>query len=183
MAERVRFPGDPIPGETGEPGKQPAIPLEARVAPVSVEMLDKPKEEEPPQANFRPKPKTKLPVSDDDEDGEEDEDLEDGPSYARERIGARIGQTPDETKQVAQIEEALDKDDVVPCMFQREVRLNHEGLMHTWAPGVHLVPVAIAGRTMKGRHWWLKHNKVRHTGAVQRNPYADNRTQEEVEEA
>ena len=169
MAERVKFAGDPVPGETGVPGSQPTIPLSGTVAPTSVEMLDKEDEEEKTK-NFRPKPSPKGADISDDDDDEEDEA---GPAYSRERIGARIGQPVEEAQQVASVEETLDADDVVPCMFQRKVMLQDQGIMHTWEPGVHLVPVALAGRTMKERHWWLKRHKVRHTGPVQKNPAKD----------
>lgn len=170
MAERIRFAGDPVPAETGVPGSQPQSPLGATVAPVTEEKLPAPGEEskEAPKADFRPKPRRSAAVDEDDEDDIEDE--QDGPSYSQERIGSRIGIPVEEQKKVEEVEEELDNDDLIPCMFQREVRLQDKGLMHIWGPGVHNVPVSIAGRTMKERHWYLKHHKVRHVGPIQRNP-------------
>src|SRR5581483_2749378 len=180
MAERVRFAGDPVPQETGVPGSQPNIPLSSSVPATSVEMLNKDEDdaEEATLKDFRKAPK----ASKVDDDDEHEEDEEAGPAYARERIGARIGLPLEEAQQVTAVEQKLEADDVVPCMFQKEVRLQDGGLMHIWSPGVHLVPVAIAGRTPKERHWWLKHNKVRHTGPVQKNPNSDDRVLAEVEE-
>lgn len=182
MAERVQFKGDPVVQDPGVPGQETLNPLGNKVAPISQELLNDPTEDEEekdfrPQANKRPL-QAHAAAIDDEDDVDEDEA---GPAYARERIGARIGEPIESANSVAEVERELDADDVVPCMFQKELRLNHDGLMHTFGAGVHLVPVSIAGRTMKERHWWLKHNRVRHTGPVQANPNADNRSQQEVD--
>lgn len=179
--ERIRFAGDPVPAETGAPGSQPNIPLSATVAPITEEKLPLPGEEkkEEPRATFKPNP-GRRPVDPSDEDDEDDEITEQGPTYTQERIGARIGIPLEEQKKVEEVEEELDNDDIVPCMFQHEVRVQDKGLMHIWGPGVHNVPVSLAGRTMKERHWYLKQHKVRHVGPVQKNP--NNREFAEVDD-
>lgn len=171
MAERVRFAGDPVPGETGEPGAKAKIPLNPTVAPITQELLnqdDDDKEAEAEMKDFRPKTKKADKDDDDDDLSEEAEAL----VYNRERIGARIGTPVEESVKVEVYEKALDKEAVVPCMFRSPVHLNHEGLMHHWQPGVHLVPLSIAGdkKSKMKMHWWLRHNNVKRTGAPQANP-------------
>lgn len=165
--ERIRFAGDPIVGESGS-GAEPQIPLDKRVRPTEVEMLNK-KEEDTPK-DFRAANKgRRAQVVEDAEDEDEIED-EEAPGYDRERVGARIGQPLEEAQSVVEVERRLDEDDVIPMVFPTAVNLNHEGLMHHWQPGVHLVPVSIAGEVPKQRHWWLKHNRVRHAGKRIANP-------------
>jgi hypothetical protein len=171
--ERVRFVGDPVPGETGEPGAQPKIPLSATVAPITQELLTdkKPTPSEEAPKSFRPKPGQAS--REDDDDLKDDEEGE-GSNYERERIGARIGVPVEEAVKVEEYERSLDTELVVPCMFRGPVHLNHEGLMHHWQPGVHLVPLSIAGDSKsnppKKMHWWLRQNKCKRTGAPQANP-------------
>ncbi len=173
MAERVRFPGDPEIRETGT-GQGPDIPLPKTVAPTSVEMLNQSDDEDHAQtASRKGKVRSGRKPVDVEPDEEDDDADEGGPSYQRENIGARVGLPLEESQKALAIAEALDKDDVVACLFPREVRLQDAGIMHVWAPGTHMVPVAIAGRTPKERHWWLKHHRVKHVGKPMKNPNAD----------
>jgi hypothetical protein len=165
--ERIRFAGDPIPGESGS-GAEPQIPLDKRVRPTEVEMLNKGDEDDKPKSFQKNARGRAAPIEDDDED--EDELDEATPGYERERIGARIGQTMEEAQGVVEVERALEEDDVVPMVFPIPVHLQDKGLMHHWQPGVHLVPVSIAGNSNKERHFWLKANKVRHAGKRIPNP-------------
>lgn len=172
--ERVRFKGDPIPGETGVPGSEPQIPLNRTVAPISEqklvpdddsddEELDA-KEAKRRAAAARNKQRD-IEASDDDDDEDEPDEL---PAYQRERIGSRIGEPMDQAKTIDEVEQQLDNDDVVPLLFPHQVRVQHQGIMHIWEAGVHLVPVSLAGRDKKSMHWYLKHNKVRRAGAAQK---------------
>lgn len=136
--ERIRFKGDPEVQETGS-GAAPQIPLNKNVQATSVEMLN-------------------------DEDDVDNGDDEAGPSYRRERLGARIGLPLEEASKVEEVEQELDTSDVVQCMFPKPVKLQHAGLWHEFGAGVHLVPTALAGRTKDDMHWWLKRNKVRRMG-------------------
>lgn len=111
------------------------------------------------------------------EPDESEEDEEKPPEYRREDLGPRIGAANPEAAQaaaiaVAETKEQLDTEDVVPLIFSKPVSLQDKGIMHHWAPGVHLVPVQLAGRTPKEMHFWLKHNKVRRGGKVMANPNA-----------
>jgi hypothetical protein len=141
---QTRFKGDPVPQETGS-GKGPDIPLEKRVQPTTVEMLNQQGE---------------------DNDDDESDELDDTTNYTRERIGARIGQPLEEASKIEEVEQALDADDVVPLLFQKPVNLQDQGIMHHWSPGVHLVPVSLAGDKAEKlpMHWWLKHNKCKYAG-------------------
>lgn len=141
--ERIRFQGDPEPMETGS-GKGAEIPLDKRVRPTQVEMLNQ-------------------KGGEDDDYGDNEEEGQ-APNYTRENIGPRIGNPVEEAQKVAALEQELDKNDVVPCLFPTKVQLQDKGLMHTWAPGVHMVPVDLAGDKPKEMHWWLKRNRVRHAG-------------------
>ncbi len=166
MAERIKFPGDPEIKETGS-GQAPQIPLNPTVAPTSVEMLDKDGKEKPSEnVDFHRRPSSKnAPIEDDDDD---DDDIDDvGPNYARERIGSRIGEPLEATQNVIQVEKTLDEEDVVPLLFPTKVSVQDKGLMHHFEPGVHLVPVSLAGLTKKDMHWYLKANGVKRT---QRDP-------------
>jgi hypothetical protein len=189
--ERIRFPGDPVPRETGS-GQAPATPLNQHVAQTTVEMLDQ--TEEPAEEEIkswdqargvdkRPVPRRAVEkklakaqeeaakVEEVEQDDFEDDGIdEEGPEYARESIGARIGQSMEETKGVQDVIETLESDDVVPLLFPKKVSLQDKGLMHHWGPGVHLVPVSLAGETPKAMHWWLKDNRVRRAGKRMPNP-------------
>lgn len=181
MADRVRFPGDPKVGETGEPGATPKIPLSTTVAPITQELLNQngdDKEAEATMKDFRPKGKKDRDDDDEDDLSEEAEAL----VYSREKIGARIGTPVEEAAKVDGYEKALDKEAVVPCMFRTPVHLNHEGLMHHWQPGVHLVPLSIAGdkKSDQKMHWWLRHNRTKRTGPPQVNPKRFKEEEEEV---
>jgi hypothetical protein len=181
--ERVHFPGDPIPRETGT-GAAPTIPLNQAVQGTTVEMIDNdnaPEEQAAavPRRRVTGKPgklsfeKDEAPAEEAEEEKDDFEDDgvdEEAPTYARESIGARIGQSMEETKGVSEVIETLDSDDVVPLLFPKKVSLQDKGLMHHWEPGVHLVPVSIAGETPKGMHWWLKDNRVRRAGKRMSNP-------------
>lgn len=177
MVERIKFAGDPTPGESGS-GQAPQIPLNMTVPPVSVEMLDK-KGEGKAQENIAFNKKApKQQVVDDEDDDEEDDDLVEGPDYDRERIGARIGEGgPEATKDIEKVEEQLDTEEVVPCLFPKAVKVQDKGLMHTFAAGVHLVPVSLAGRTKKEMHWYLKAHGVRRT---QKDPMPNPRVSEDA---
>jgi hypothetical protein len=94
-------------------------------------------------------------------DGSEDEEEATPPDYKREEIGARIGEDITSRGDVQKLSAELDEEDTVPLIFAKEVRLQDRGLMHTWKPGIHMVPVSIAGAGPKEMHWWLKHNKVK----------------------
>lgn len=165
--ERIRFQGDPIPGESGS-GREPEIPLNRNVPATSVEMLppqgdetggrDNPEPEAPP-AQQRRRPSAAPPPDDDPEDEAA------APAYSRENIGARVGLDIDQQAAAGKAERDFDTEDCKACLFPTNVKLQHAGLMHEWAPGLHLVPVSIAGADRKGMHWWLKRNKVRHAGA------------------
>lgn len=176
MAERVKFPGDPTPGSTVPPGgkENPNIPLTASVQ-GTTETLLTPSGGEDEEAgklkDFRSKPSKPSDDIDEDDLGADDDA---GPSYNRERLGARVGMPVEESMKVEAYEKNLDKEDVVPCMFRTPVHLNHEGLMHHWAPGVQLVPLSIAGakNTEHKMHWWLRHNGVKRTGTPQPSPRA-----------
>jgi hypothetical protein len=161
MAERIKFAGDPQIMETGT-GAEPQIPLSKTIPPVSVEMLPKDKAKtDKPEARRAP-----TPAPDDDDD----DDLPDtaGPEYKRESIGARIGEGgPEATIALQEVEQTLDTEDVVPCLFPVKVSVQDKGLMHHFGPGVHLVPISLAGRTKKDMHWYLRAHKVRRT---QRDP-------------
>jgi hypothetical protein len=155
--ERVRFPGDPAIQETGT-GKGPDIPLSPNVAPASVQMLDQDKAEDAPE----PRKKTTPQLEGDDD--QQDEIDEDAPAYAREQVGARIGLPLEASQAAAEVETQLDTEDCVPCLFPTNVKLQDAGIMHTWAPGMHLVPISLAGvpgDKSKPMHWWLVRNKVR----------------------
>jgi hypothetical protein len=170
MTERVRFAGDPTIMETGT-GAEPQIPLSKTIPPVSVEMLPK----EKAKADTR---RAAAPSQDDDDD-----DLIEtvGPEYKRESIGARIGEGgPEATIALQEVEQTLDDEDVVPCLFPTKVSVQDKGLMHHFGPGVHLVPVSLAGRTKKDMHWYLRAHKVRRT---QRDPIPRPQLQLEPEDA
>jgi hypothetical protein len=184
MAERVKFPGDPDIKETGT-GQGPDIPLSKTVAPTTVEMLNQKGDDEDDETSPKPT-KGKLSrgrkPADPSEDEDDEDDQDDGPNYSRENIGARVGLPLEEMQQASLVESELDKDDVVACLFPRQVRLQDKGIMHTWEAGTHMVPVAIAGRVPKDRHWWLKHHKVKHVGKPMKNPDADSGRVEDDEE-
>lgn len=170
----VRFRGDPVPGETGQPGAQPKIPLNAPVQGVTEELLNREESEAEQPKDFKPKSGKASTVVDDDDDIKSDDDQE-GPGYERNRLGAQIGLPPEEAIKAEAVEKELDKQSVVPCIFKRQVKLNHEGLVHIWQPGVHLVPISLAGvkgtaDPRKRMHWWLRDNGVKRTGAAQTNP-------------
>lgn len=148
MVERVK------PGTT---------PLSDTVAPVRQEILD---------------PSLQAHM-DGGSDLESDEDA--APEYKREDQGPRVGADPeDAAKQMAAVgdlKKQLDGEDLVPCIFIKPVHLQDKGLMHHWAPGVHMVPVSLAGgKDTNGvqhkTHWWLKDNKVRRAGNVMKNENA-----------
>jgi hypothetical protein len=186
MAERVKFPGDPEIKETGT-GQGPDIPLSRTIAPTTVEMLDQKKGDDEDQEETRSVAKGKLsraqkPAATDD-DSEDDDDNDDGPGYSRENIGARIGLPLEEMQRVNAAASELDQDDVVACLFPHKVMLQDKGIMHSWEAGTHLVPVSIAGRTPKERHFYLKHHKVKHVGKPMKNPDADSGRVEEDEDA
>jgi len=114
-------------------------------------------------------------VNGDEGDGDGDDEGEAAlPKYSRENQGPRVGADPAdvaaEMARVGDLERNLDTEQVVPCLFPRAVKLQDRGLMHSWEAGVHMVPVSIAGATPKDRHWWFKHNGVRHAGKVQARP-------------
>lgn len=139
--ERARFPGS-----------------EGSVAPVREEPI------------VAPEPKNErvvrraAPV---DESGSDDEGLaEPMVDYRREDISAHVGSANINVNTVEALMEEQDHEDHVPLLFPKEVRLQAEGIMHVWGPGVHLVPVSIAGATPKDMHWYLKHNKVRRAGGA-----------------
>ena len=173
MVERVHFPGDPQVGSSVPQGgkENPQIPLTQSVQRTTQELIDHSADNE--EANkakdFRPV-KGKGKVEEDDDDMSDS--VQEGPEYNRERIGARIGQPIEEAAKIEEYERELDQELVVPCMFQTPVHLNHGGLMHHWQPGVHLVPLSIAGNKEKGpkMHWWLRQNKVKRSGPPQKNP-------------
>jgi hypothetical protein len=172
--ERIRFAGDPIVGESGS-GAEPQIPLDKTIRPTKVEMLNKKGEDDEDEEDDKPKSfqknaRGRTPVVEEDDDDDEDELDEETPGYERERIGARIGQTMEDAQSVVEVERELEADDVVPMVFPIPVHLQDKGLMHHWQPGVHLVPVSIAGNSNKERHFWLKANKVRHAGKRIPNP-------------
>jgi hypothetical protein len=153
MARRVQFSGDPKEQETGT-GRGPDIPLSQTVQPTSVEMLG---------------------AGDPDAEQELDEE-EVKPKYERERIGSRIGLPVEGESAVDDVEHQLDTEDVVPMMFSREVRVQDKGLLHTWGPGVHMVPMSLAGDPRdknKPMHWYLKRHKVRRVGNLMAKPPAD----------
>jgi hypothetical protein len=163
--ERIKFPGDPVIKETGS-GKGAEIPLSPNVQGTSVEMLNR----ETPAAN-KPGKQPRPSQSDDDDDNADIVDQDEGaPEYSRERIGARIGEPVDAAQASGEVEKQLDTEDCVPMLFPCHVKLQDAGIMHSWAPGVHLVPISLAGATPKERHWWLKNNKVRHAGKPMANP-------------
>lgn len=95
-----------------------------------------------------------------------EDDAASPPKYTREDIGPRIGDPIEAGKEVAAIKEKLDADDVVPLLFPHKVSLQDKGLMHHWEPGVHLVPVSLAGIDKRSMHWWLAHNGVRRAGQI-----------------
>lgn len=170
MVERIKFPGDPVPRETGVPGSTPNIPLTGGVSPTTVEMLDQENQTED-GGEIDPKNFRRPPRDGDDYNDEADDALEEV-DYSRESIGARIGQNLEETQATAALERQLDVDDVVPCILRKAVNLQDKGLMHHWGPGVHLIPVSLAGDKKSGAkmHFWLRHNGVKRTGARQTNP-------------
>jgi len=95
-----------------------------------------------------------------DELGTDEEAL---PEYKREAIGPRIGDPAKVAEEATSVQERmkeLDQEDMVPLLFPRKVMLQHEGIMHTFEQGVHMVAASLAD------HWWLKHNKVRKAGPV-----------------
>jgi hypothetical protein len=156
----VRFKGDPIPGETGS-GKGPESPLNNYISPTTVEMLNG------QDGNGQDGP---------DENVDDDEDEGAKPDYSRERTGVRIGVPMEEAQKVAEIEEALDSEDVVPMIFSKALHLQDKGLMHHWGPGVHMVPVSLAGvqgDKSKPMHWYLRNNKIRRTGKPLPSPNKD----------
>lgn len=156
MADRIRFPTDPAIQETGS-GQAPQIPLNPAIAKTTVEMLNEDKPEEKPATKAARKP----PPSDDDDENTEEESA---PEYAREQVGARIGLPLEASQAASDVEQQLDTEDCVPCLFPTHVKLQDAGIMHTWAPGLHVVPVSLAGipgDKSKPMHWWLRRNKVR----------------------
>jgi hypothetical protein len=176
----VKFAGDPEIKETGAgDGKAPAIPLSTGQSRVTEELLSNgdEKTEEPvrrrtritnEEAQAKQNANAKGAFNPDDDDDEDDYEDPDAPGYERERIGARIGIPPEEAAKVEEVENNLDIEDKVPMMFPHKVMLNHDGLMHTFEAGLHLVPVSIGGvnRKDKKMHWYLRAHKVRHAGPV-----------------
>ena len=88
-----------------------------------------------------------------DEDSEDDEEEPPAPQYRREDVGARIGQELSERLDVGKVADDLDEEETVPLIFAKEVRLQDKGIMHVWGPGIHMVPLSIAGETSKKMHW------------------------------
>jgi hypothetical protein len=171
MVER-RFPGDPVIPETGVgDGKAAPVPLTMTQQRVTEELLNQDGDKDPkPEAELQPRRGQRAAaVQDDIDDDDLDEADETAPKYAREQVGSRIGLPLDEANAVNQIEERLDQEDVVPCLFQKEVRVQDKGLMHTWGPGIHLVPVSLAGDGTKEKpmHFYLRANRVKRTGKPQ----------------
>lgn len=189
----VKFAGDPTPGKTVQPvagqdsTERPAIPLDSPVAGTTVEMLSNGQDagdDEPEKASVerRRRPshdeaqaKQDAAVKatfDPDTNDEDEEETTGGPAYNRETIGSRIGLPPEEANKVENVIEQLETEDMVPMMFQKKVMLNDRGLMHTWEPGLHLVPISLAGKDKKDKryHWYLRAHKVRHAGPVQKGP-------------
>jgi hypothetical protein len=115
-------------------------------------------------------------------DDEEDEvDEAESPEYSRETIGPRVGEEvgkANSAEGAAALEQKLDTEDVVPLIFSRAVNLQDKGLMHHWAPGIHMVPISLAGTDKKTMHWWLRHNGVRRAGKPLPNPNAEEKVQE-----
>lgn len=104
-----------------------------------------------------------VATAEDDDDGEAVE----APKYSRETLGPRVGEEVgkmNSATEAAELAEQLDTEDVVPLLFPKKVNLQDSGLMHHWDPGVHLVPISLAGKDKKSMHWWLKHNGVRRAG-------------------
>jgi hypothetical protein len=182
MAERVKFQGDPEIKETGTE-RGPDSPLPKTIAPTTVEMLNAKDDEEPEKPVATGKMRGKKPSVAADPEDEDDDDGDEGPAYSRENIGARVGLPLEEMQKASALERELDADDVVACLFPRKVMLQDKGIMHTWEAGTHLVPVSIAGRTPKDRHFYLKHHRVKHVGKPMKNPDADSGRVEDDEDA
>lgn len=179
MAERVRFPGDPKIAETGS-GQEPQIPLNRAVPPTTVEMLQPDEDDELPAPPPR-RVKGNIPPPDpEDEDESMDEEDDGGPAYSRERIGSRIGEGgPEAMAAIETVEKQLDTEDYVPCIFPKTIKLQDKGIMHEFGPGVHMVPVSLAGSKPSEMHWWLKAHKVKRT---QRNPIPNPNKADEPED-
>lgn len=103
-----------------------------------------------------------------DEPADEDElDEVAAPKYERENLGPRVGEEVGKANSAtaaAALADQLDTEDVVPLIFSKKVNLQDQGLMHHWDPGIHLVPISLAGKSSKEMHWWLRHNGVRRAG-------------------
>lgn len=183
----VKFASDPEIKETGAgDGKAAAIPLSGSSGGTQVEMLSNGQDEGGDAEEERPIPRRQARPSNDEAQRRQDAAVDatfgdtaadefadeegGGPEYKRENIGARVGLPVDEANKIEDIQEQLDTEDRVPMMFQKEVRLNDRGFMHIWAPGLHLVPVSIAGESKKDKrmHFYLRHHGVRHAGPVVR---------------
>lgn len=165
MVER-RFAGDPVIPETGVgDGKAAPVPLTSSQQRVTEELLNKADE----QPELQPRRGQRAAAQESDDADDFDETDEAAPKYVREQVGSRIGLPLDEANAVNQIEEQLDHEDVVPCMFQKEVRVQDKGLMHIWGPGLHMVPISLAGDGTKEHpmHFYLRHNRVKRTGKAQ----------------
>jgi hypothetical protein len=168
MVER-RFAGDPVIKETGVgDGKAAPAPLTVSQQRTTVEMLNQDGDQDDVSgAELRRKPSGGTASDDESDDLDEADEL--APSYSRERIGSRIGLPPEEANSVEVVENELDHEMVVPCMFQKEVRVNDRGLAHVWGPGIHLVPVSLAGDGTKAHqmHFYLRAHRVKRTGKPQ----------------
>lgn len=120
--------------------------------------------EQVPKTEEQPSSKAEALEAEDDDELESVEDAE-GPTYRQEELGPRVGDhalNVAEAKNVEELKEQLEGEDLQPLLFPVKVTLQDKGLMHHWAPGVHLVPLSLS------KHWWLKHNKVRKAGPVQK---------------
>lgn len=160
MADRIKFPGDPTIPETGT-GQEPQIPLNKAIPPTTVEMLDPDKDRKEPLPVASKGKQQRAMVIDDDAEGDEEDET---PEYSREQIGARIGLDVQSQQAVAEVEQQLDTEDCVPMLFPTNVKLQDAGIMHSWAPGMHMVPISLAGipgDKTKPMHWWLRRNSVR----------------------
>jgi len=156
MAERIRTPL----GDAGEVNpKFAAGPVEEKINPTESTPADEAKAAMPKPASTKKSeelaPGEALESS--------DETDEDAPGYKRENIGVRIQDhalNPELRANIADLEKELDSSDLVPLLFPTKVNLQDKGLMHSWEPGVHMVPAPLSN------HPWLKANKVRKAGPV-----------------
>ena len=156
MAERIRTPL----GDAGEVNpKFVAGPVEEKIDPPAEKPAEEVKASMPKPASAK-KPEELAPG----EALEADDTMgEDAPGYKRENIGVRIQDhalNPELRTGIAEVEKELDSADLVPLLFPTRVNLQDKGLMHSWDPGVHMVPAPLSN------HPWLKANKVRKAGPV-----------------